>query len=484
MLVVDFNVPSEISPISPIDVVMRFLTVVVFLDVSPIIMELKLDTSRLPPVISTSAPVSPQTPWPSPVLSYPQRGAESGVDILPPSIHPAASIEDLLRAYGVKPGPVMQTIPPPPAFAIFPPGYRTYGRVHTRSRPGSSRPFSRASSRAFPTQSAVPRYNSSLRVTSIAQSRRSDISSNILGFAAGRNTMGDFARGSASMLLGQSHLQRPETAVSSVPKLKNLEPMVEVVSCGTQTSPTSSVFTPSTLSTVNVGTERTSRRRLSETSLQQIITTAEEGIAAIAVPSVSRRRTRRKRKSGNIVGEGSKSSHLPVESYITNGKNCSMGGGRSRSQLLGIGTIMEEVAYLDTIPEYDTSRLTLSTSHNCGRMSEVPPEASITDIKNVSQAMEDYYRSKGMEFAPDLGISNPTSIAKRRSRTPKPFHLSSYPPSYPPELVERQYFPESANEHPRSLDNRSSTCHQPASWHSEPFTTYRPATLPSTKTYI
>jgi hypothetical protein len=88
------------------------------------------------------------------------------VDVLPPTLNPAASIDDILRHYGVQPTPVRTRIPPPPARAIFPSEYRTtnLNRVHIRHRPRTSHLFSRSSARSI--SRGHTRFDSSISVAS------------------------------------------------------------------------------------------------------------------------------------------------------------------------------------------------------------------------------------------------------------------------------------------------------------------------------
>jgi hypothetical protein len=159
------------------------------------------------------------------------------VDVLPPTLNPASSIDDLLRHYGVQPAPVRTRIPPPPALAIFPSEYRinNRNRVHIRHRPRPSLSFSHSSARTF--SRGHTRFNSSVSVAS-GPSTRSDASSDVLGLTPLYEETGEIP----SPLLRRPRGwytpldSRPHTAGSNVPQLRRRERVVEVVSCSTQTN--------------------------------------------------------------------------------------------------------------------------------------------------------------------------------------------------------------------------------------------------------
>ena len=175
---------------------------------------------------------------------------------LPTTITPANSIEEILDAYGVqRPSPLSThnfQIPPPPARAIFPPESKYFSRIHTRTRPGSTRPYSRSSNRPFNSSRPSSSHSRYLRVPSVTSrpstgysgpsrpsTARSDTSSDILGLTPLYEETGEMP----SPLLrrrrnGVVEGKRPETAVSNVPKVRKRVEVAVVVTRGTQTSPT------------------------------------------------------------------------------------------------------------------------------------------------------------------------------------------------------------------------------------------------------
>ena len=191
----------------------------------------------VPSPILFTIPEIPQTSQVSPFFSnIPE--TPTPVEVLPPTLNPASSIDDLLRHYGVQAAPVRTGIPPPPARAIFPSEYRinNRNRVHIRHRPRPSLSFSHSSART-PSRGHT-RFNSSVSVAS-GPSTRSDASSDVLGLTPLYEETGEIP----SPLLRRPRGwytpldSRPDTVGSNVPHLRRREGVVEVVSCSTQTNP-------------------------------------------------------------------------------------------------------------------------------------------------------------------------------------------------------------------------------------------------------
>lgn len=317
-----------------------------------------------------------------------------------PAVNPASSIKELLRAYGVTPRPVKYSIPPPPARAIFPASYRNLSRVHVHQRPRSSRSFSRASSRPF--THAFPRSSRLiLPVPSVVVSRRpptrSDTSSDVLGLSPlCEETAG--IQGTPVRIPGSEWSntdERPTTATSTVPRIRSRNPVAEVVSCATQTSPqpTVTTFSPTVYPTrpsSNTETCKNAQRSVGgpsqsyrgktphamensinpqESSAQQCDNNHDEYKAS----KPRRRRRRRARKS-----------HVAVE---------------------------ESVGLTETDGVYPRFNYPAPRQ---SQISEVSVQPNIADIESVSLAMEKYYRSQGINTM----ISIDSNLLNKKGVTP------------------------------------------------------------------
>ena len=162
------------------------------------------------------------------------------IDTPPPGINPASSIDELLRAYLVRLGPFREYIPPPCARAIFPPNYNvrlSSNRVYTRPRPGSARPFSRASNRPFARVSHARGISRGRSMSSCAETMGSDSSSDVLGLTPLYERTGEMPSPFLRRPRARKGDSRPGTAESTVPRLRTREKVVQVVSVGIQTSP-------------------------------------------------------------------------------------------------------------------------------------------------------------------------------------------------------------------------------------------------------
>lgn len=193
-----------------------------------------------------------------------------------------------------------RNMPPPPARPIFPPEYPVFNRVHVRSRPGSARPFTRSGPSPLP-ETQHMRVPSVLSSNPSRPSTRSDAVSDVLG----PNSMYLEVR-RASPMRPRAENGRPTTMESTVPRLRSRRPTVEVVSCGTQTTP------PPTTTTFG----REAKLAASVERVPSIDTEASEAVA-----SRSRRRRKRSRggnRSGNRLTPASVKTEIIVEDDISN----------------------------------------------------------------------------------------------------------------------------------------------------------------------
>ena len=304
-----------------------------------------------PPLIAAEYSPTPQF---SPFFTT-SVDSTSPIDAVTPIVNPASSIEELLQAYGVKPGPVRCRIPPPPARAIFPQDYHVITRIHVRSRPGSSRPFSRASNRLFnPRQSP-----------SISSSRRSNASSGILGLAILNEEL------PSPFIRIQNSSTRPGTAGSTAPKLRSRQAFVEVVSCATQTSPPP---TPNVSSTPD----------------ERIVTQGPSPVVVERAPTRPRKRGKRSRAKANnvnIPGSGEQ------QTTDNNGGNPQRARRRRKRRDQSIQCNAE--AQTSNMIKEKRSVSNHQNDRIAERDSISSEQISVTDIGNVSEAMEEYYRSQG-----------------------------------------------------------------------------------------
>ena len=310
-----------------------------------------------PPIIAEYTPIAQHSPF----------FTESQIHSVPPNINPASSIEELLRAYGVQPGPIKHTIPPPPAHAIFPPEYKTISRIHVRSRPGSARPFSRSSNRPF-----NPRHTPS--VVSSRPSTRSDASSDVLGLVPLYEETGEIPSPWLRRPRMRGREERPSTAGSMAPKLRSRNGLVEVVSCATQTSPLPTVtsFPPNA-------------------SIQNNSSELEISHSQNDPPVVEKchSRPRRRKRNRSLPGDRSTStsSHTNINQDIVTPKPRRRRKRREQS--------------IQTIVEGEEVRsIALGHDHQKPRSNDRYSRASLIDIENVTEAMEEYYRSQGVAITP------------------------------------------------------------------------------------
>lgn len=345
------------------------------------------------PVISSPVivPGQPESPQLSPFFAYASQPG-TPIDTPCPNVNPASSIEELLQAYGISPGHRLsqRRIPPPPARAIFPPGYTTVNRVHVRSRPGASRPFSRAG----PSSRPVTQH---MRVPSVLSSNpsrpptRSDATSDVLG-----RTSLYLEVQRASPLRPQSENKRPETAKSTVPRLRSRNLMAEVVSCSTQTSP------PPTVTTFDKEAESAGA------SVPKQATGFEDIEAA---PSRARRRRKRShgtRRSTSRLTPTLVATEIVVEEdslKTTRQEGCRDQGTQNVNHREGPAISEHRVhssSHSDIFNERSEGsgssqgRRTRSTHANTGvsYISRASTGTNMMDIDNISEAMEQHYRAQ------------------------------------------------------------------------------------------
>ena len=313
-----------------------------------------------PPIIAAEyTPIAQHSPFFHPT--------ESPIHSVPPHINPASSIEELLRAYGVQPNPIKNTIPPPPAHAIFPPEYNTISRIHVRSRPGSSRPFSRSSNRPF-----NPRHASS--VVSSRPSTRSDASSDVLGLVPLYEETGEIPSPWIRRPRMRSREERPSTVGSIVPKLRSRNGLVEVVSCGTQTGPLPTVTSfPPNASIQN------------ESSKLDINDSQNNPSVMEKSSSRRRRRKRNHRLPGNTSTSTSSHTNVNQDSLTPKPK------GRRKHREQSVQTIVEEE---------EVTSVALGHEYQRPRSNDRYSRPSLIDIENVTEPIQEYYRSQGVDITP------------------------------------------------------------------------------------
>lgn len=202
---------------------------------------------------------------------------------------------------GLAPRPFQCNMPPPPARPIFPPEYPVFNRVHVRSRPGSARPFTRSGPLPLP-ETQHMRVPSVLSSNPSRPSTRSDAVSDVLG----PNSMYLEVRRASPMRL-RAENGRPTTVESTVPRRRSRMQTVEVVSCGTQTTP------PPTTTTFG-------REAKSAASVERGRSIDSEDSEAVASRSRWRKkRTRGGKRSGNRLTPASVKTEIIVEDDISNG---------------------------------------------------------------------------------------------------------------------------------------------------------------------
>ena len=367
-----------------------------------------------PPIIVPEQPGSPQL---SPFFTYSSE-PRTPINTPPPNVNPASSIEELLRAYGVAPGPrpFQHRMPPPPARAIFPPGYTTLNRVHVRSRPGSSRPFSRAGPSSRPATQHI-RVPSVLSSNPSRPSTRSDAASDVLG----RPSLYLEVR-RASPLRSRGENERPETAGSIVPRLRSRKPMAEVISCSTQTSP------PPTATTFGKDAK-------SSGSAVPKQATGSENVEV--APSRTRRRKKRSRgtrRNTNRLTPTSITTEIVLEEDSLKARrqenwrdlgaqNVSRREAPANAEQM-VHSSSHSASFNDRSQESGSSQVRRVRSMHANTGVSHPSWAStrtnMTEIETVSEAMEQYYRSQTNSSSRTPGTS--------RNSPPSPMSSTLYSP--------------------------------------------------------
>lgn len=371
------------------------------------------------PILFTIPEIS-MTPQVSPVSrSIPTTPVP--VDVIPPTLNPAASIEELLRHYGVQPGPIRIRIPPPPARAIFPPEKvkpQNFNRVHVRHRPGSSRQFSRSSTRTLPRGHAHLNSTNSL---GSQQSTRSDTSSDVLGLTPLYEETGEipspFLRRPRGWYTPLSN--RPDTAGSNVPRLRRREGIAEVVSCSTQTSPPPSPvgFMPDLQGRGSLDLNRT-HTDIRESEIGEI----ESGVV--------RKRSRRRRKRSRGYGKEFNSTNDVV--FV---KDEPQGVKSQRRRTRDKGTqSVDKSASTPLSQEHPQSHPHFR--HNSSLSQDLSPPAVVSSSGNVLEISELQYqthdsRRKGSQTSqtssdytgPLMGAAPPHAASRKYLREIDPHHL-------------------------------------------------------------
>jgi len=165
--------------------------------------------------------------------------SRSPVQSVPPQLNPAASIDELLRAYGVQHSQASSYTPPVPACPIFPPGYKGgTSRVHVRSRPRSARPVSRGSSKSTPAASRPLSRSSSNEAAESVRQAPAHISMDpgACNEVVGLSALHEETEPPLMCLSTQISWSRPPSISDpTVPEVRTRTAIVQVVSQGTQT---------------------------------------------------------------------------------------------------------------------------------------------------------------------------------------------------------------------------------------------------------
>lgn len=346
----------------------------------------------IPVSIVTDIPFTPAV-CPSPQRS--QKSSRGAIDELPSGVNPSSSIEDILRAYLVRLGPFREHLPPPGARAIFPSNYNTVNRIYIRQRPGSARPFSRASNRPFPRMSHN-RYMSTSR-----SSTRSDASSDVLGLTPIYERTGEmrspFLRRPRG---GQVYVRpdtRPDTASSSVPKLRTREQVVEVVSVATQTSPPSTPIAtmPTSPEPKRRGHRRGASRLAQARDSLHLSKSSDIGPGVGRKPQVASEYTedQQPHRQGND-GNYSYTDAARKVSFSTREERISR-----REE--AVRNILERTSALSGNPVSDYE------NHRPAQTLSPSVRSSVNDMGDVSDAMQQYYRSQGRN------VNTPPPVPRR-----------------------------------------------------------------------
>ena len=326
-----------------------------------------------------STPTSRSTVWSSPAESGPYNSL---------SIHPAASISELLGAYGVRHTAAKPFMAPPPALARFPPGYKAFERVHTRARPGSSLHFSRAPSR--PSSTRTPFHPARNIYNARSKLRCSEL-------------LSDELRRSSSDSINFSEHYRRDSAISTIPKLKYRKPVVEMVSRTTQTSPVLSTLPLNGGREINIPGSGEGKVFLSR------LDGAVEGPTFVNTSRSINYHIRRVKQSRNR-SDAITPDPLITENFDNNLKCAGSGSGR-RSQH-GPLTLPNnvEVSGVGTTRSHTESRVK-SKRYSEQTTSDSLPSTNVTDIKAIRQAMEEYYRSRGSNTIPLMVVRRSDPIS-------------------------------------------------------------------------
>ena len=197
--------------------------------------------------------------------------------------------------------------------------------------------------------------------------------------------------------------ERPSTAGSMVPKLRSRSGLVEVVSCATQTSPLPTVtsFPPNVL--------------IQNKSSELEINDSQNNSSVVEkCPSRPRRRKRNRGLRGNrpasIESQPNTSQDIPT----------SKPRRRRKRQEQSIPTIVEEEEVTSIASGHD---------HEKPLSNDRCSPASLFDIENVADAMEEYYRSQGLKITPrpisDISIFIPNAKDSETTNQPRSRSIAS-----------------------------------------------------------
>ena len=329
--------------------------------------------------------------------------ARSPVQSVSPQLNPPASIDGLLRAYGVQQGQASSHIHPPPACPTFPPGHKCRtSRVHVRPRPRSARPVSRGSTKSSPATSRPLSRSSSNEAAESLRQARAYISTDSCACneVVGPSSLHEETEPPPLCLSTPISWSRPVSISDpTIPEVRTRTAIVQVVSQGTQTD---APLPPPKM-----------RTRATNTSVDLSVNTPNPLETPKPRPRNARKSRNRERQSA-------------IPSEATPPRSSESRGDESPTSHLNVvspGISFSTPDYSTRSPRWDGHEIAPDDDH-----------LSLHQVETIAESMDQYYLARQRDIARRnshvphemSGETNRIDVF-RRGRAPAPQYRGSLP---------------------------------------------------------